>query len=314
MQSSQTVWAGEPACHRGREHDWIAGVFGVFLDQQFYRFLRQVDRPHRVGGFRLRDLHLAVDPSSRFAHRQRLHFQVKVIPEKGYQLAPAQPCGQFQIEHGEHAVFLSSGEIGTDLFRRERSHFLLFLGRQFASCGGVVWDEPLLYRLVQTLAKHGVKATDGFGAQAQVFHALVALDPAFGFGSVVKPLDIQRGELIQPDFADARNNVLVDVVLVVGGGGFPDGRFGVVLEPCFSPLPHCELAGLVRIHFSSLLQRRRQLFLALFLRFCQNVFVDGLAGLRVVSRCVTALPAAILALADVTLTICSFLSRNPSPP
>ena len=63
----------------------------------------------------------------------------------------------------------------------------------------------------------------------------------------------------------------------------------------------------MRVYFPGLLQCRRQLFFALFLRFRQNVFVDGLARFRVVARCVTALPAAILALADVALAVCPFL-------
>ena len=63
-----------------------------------------------------------------------------------------------------------------------------------------------------------------------------------------------------------------------------------------------------------LLQCCRQLFFAFFLRFCQHIFVDGLAGFRVVACCIPTLPAAILTLADVTLAVCPFLSRDPSPP
>ena len=108
--------------------------------------------------------------------------------------------------------------------------------------------------------------------------------------------------------------MLVDVVLVVSGGGFPDGRPGVILEPGLSPLTHRELAGLMRVHFSSLFQRRRQFFFAFFLGFRQYVFADGFAGFRVAAGRIAALPAAILALADVTLAVCSFLSRSLSPP
>ena len=158
-----------------------------------------------------------------------------------------------------------------------------------------------------------MEAADRLGAQAQVFHPFVTLDPAFGLGLVVEFLNVQSGQLIQLDFAYAGDDVFVDVVLVVGGGGFPDGRFGVVLEPSLSPLPHCELAGLMRVHFPGLFQRR-QLFLAFFLRFRQHVFVDGFAGFRVVACGITALPSAILALADVALAVCPFFSRSLSPP
>ena len=157
-----------------------------------------------------------------------------------------------------------------------------------------------------------MEVADRFGAQAQTLHALIALHPAFGL--VVEFLDIQRGRLAQLDFSNAGDDVFVDVVFVVGCGGLPDGGFRVILEPDFSPLAYRELAALMRVHFPSLLQCCRQFFLARFLRSCQHVFVDGFAGFRVVACCVAALPAAILALADVTLTICSFLSRDPSPP
>ena len=314
MKPSQTVRAVESTCHWGWEHHWIAGVFGVFPDQKSYRFLRQVDRPHEVGSLGLGHLYLAVDPSRGFTHCQRLLFQVKIIPKKGHQLSPPKACGQLQIEHGENAVFLCGGEIGADLLCRERPHLFLFLGRQFAPSGGVIGDKPLLYRLIQALAEHGVETTERFGAQAQIFHTLVTLDSALGFGFVVEFLDIQRGQLVQLDFAYVGDDVFVDVVLVVGGGGFPDGGFRVILEPRFDPLSYRELAGLMSIHFSSLFQGRRQLFFAFFQRFRQHIFVDGFAGFRVVARCVAALPAAILALADVALTICSFFSRDPSPP
>ena len=159
-----------------------------------------------------------------------------------------------------------------------------------------------------------MEAANRFGAQAQILHTLVAFDPTFGLGLVVKLLDLQRGQLVQLDFSDVRDNVLVDVVLVVGGGGLPDGRPGVILEPGLSPLTHRELAGLMRVHFPGLFQRRCQLFFAFFLRFSQHVFTDGLAGFRIAARCIAALPAAIFALADVTLAVCSFLGRGLSPP
>ncbi len=102
-------------------------------------------------------------------------------------------------------------------------YLLLLLRRQLAASSGVVGDEPLLYRLVQALAEHDVKAADSFGAQAQVLHVVVTLDLALGLGLVIKFLDIQRGQLAELDFPDIRYDVLIDIVLVVGGGGFPDG-------------------------------------------------------------------------------------------
>lgn len=54
------------------------------------------------------------------------------------------------------------------------------------------------------------------------------MHPAFGLGLVVELLEVQGGELAELDFTDVGHDVLVDVVFVVGGGGLPDGGFGIV--------------------------------------------------------------------------------------
>jgi len=260
VQPSDTVWPIELACYRGGEHDGVGGVLAVFLDQQVDGFLRQVNRPHRVGGFGLGYLYLAVDASCGFGDAQGLSFQVKVIPEEGHQLTPADARGQFQVEHGEDSVFLRCSEVGADLLRRKGLHLLLLLGRELASCGRVVRDKPFLHRLIQALPEHGVEAADGLVAEAQVFHALVTFDPALGLGFVVELLDIQCGELAEFDFADVGHDVLVDVVLVIGGGGLADRGLGIVFEPGFGPLAYRKLARFAGIDFSRQLQCRRQFF------------------------------------------------------
>ena len=312
MQPTDAVRAVEIPSYRGGEHDRVAGVFGVFLDQQVDGLLRQIDRPHRVGGLGLGHLHLAVDSSCGFGDAQGLSFQVKVIPEEGHQLTPADARGQFQVEHGEDSVFLRCSEVGADLLRRKGLHLLLLLGRELASCGRVVRDKPLLHRLIQALPEHGVEAADGFAAEAQVFHALVTFDSALGLGFVVELLDIQCGELAEFDFADVGHDVLVDVVLVVGGGGLPDGGLGVILEPGFRPLAYCVLTGFVCIHFFGLLQGHRQLFFAFLLGFCQDVFVDGLSRFWVVACCVAALPVAFAPFAEAALAVCPLLGHGVS--
>lgn len=50
-------------------------------------------------------------------------------------------------------------------------------GWQFASCGRVIGDEPLLHCLVRALAEHGMEATNRLGAQA---HALLCGVPSSG--------------------------------------------------------------------------------------------------------------------------------------
>ena len=66
VQPSDAVRSVEITCHRGGEHDGIAGMFAVFLDEQAHRFFRQEDCPHRVGGLGLGHLHLTVNPPGRF--------------------------------------------------------------------------------------------------------------------------------------------------------------------------------------------------------------------------------------------------------
>ena len=312
VQPSDTVWPIELACYRGGEHDGVGGVLAVFLDQQVDGLLRQENCPHRVGGFGLGYLYIAVDPASRLVYCQGLGLQVKVIPEEGHQLTPADARGQFQVEHGEDSVFLRCSEVGADLLRRKGLHLLLLLGRELASCGRVVRDKPFLHRLIQALPEHGVEAADGLVAEAQVLHALVPLDPAFGLGLVVELLDVQGSKFVQLDFADVGHDVLVDIVLVVGGGGFTDGGFGIVLEPGFGPLAYCELACFAGINLPGLLQCRCQLFLALFLGLGQHIFVDGFVGFWVVACCVAALPAAVAPFAEAALAVCPLLGHGVS--
>ena len=68
VQPSDTVWPIELACYRGGEHDGVGGVLAVFLDQQVDGLLRQENCPHRVGGFGLGYLYIAVDPASRLVY------------------------------------------------------------------------------------------------------------------------------------------------------------------------------------------------------------------------------------------------------
>ena len=194
------------------------------------------------------------------------------------------------------------------------SRSMVFCGRkivctELAVLGGVTGDQVLLNRLIQTLAEHGVEAADGFVAQAEIFHPFIAFNSALGLGLIVELLEIQCGELTEFDFADVGHDVLIDVVLVIGGSGFSDRGLGVVLEPSFRPLTHCILVGFVCIHFSGLRQGCRQLFFAFLLSFRQHIFVDGFAGFRVVARCVSAFPATVLALANIAFSVGTLLSH-----
>ena len=81
-------------------------------------------------------------------------------------------------------------------------------------------------------------AMDEAVAQTLVFQfdVGVPLDPPGGFQLVVELLDLGRGELVQPDRANAGDDVLLNVVVVVVRRLFPDGGLGVGLEPLSTPI------------------------------------------------------------------------------
>ena len=56
---------------------------------------------------------------------------------------------------------------------------------------------------------------------------------------VVKPLDLNGGQLVQWDAANSGDDVVLDVVGVVGFCVGPDVRLGVDLVPRFHPRTDC---------------------------------------------------------------------------
>lgn len=310
VQPPHAVRAVHLPRHRRGEHIRIFGVFGVFLYQKIHRLFRKADRPHRVGGFRLGDPHLTLQPSRRLRDVQGSGVHIKVSPEKGRQLSPSQPRGQLQIEHGQDSMLLGGTEVRSDLLRRKDLHLLFLLRRQTAAECRIERNEPLLHRLLQRSAEHGVESTHRSGTQALVLHALVLLHPAAALGFIVKYLKIQRGEFFQFDLTDAWYDVVLNVTAIIFSGGVLDRWLAVDLVPEPAPLAHCVLSSLTHIDFCAFLNGLCELFFAFLLRLGKNVFIDGLAGDRIMTGGVAALPPAILALADIALAVCSFLSRS----
>ena len=148
----------------------------------------------------------------------------------------------------------------------------------------MVGDEPLLHSLVQRRAEHGVESPHCPGAQAPVLHPFVFLHPAALFRFIVEFLEIQGGELFQFDLADVGRDVVLNIAAVVFRCAVFDGRLAVVLVPEPAPFLYRVLPCLGHIDFPAFLNGLGQLLLALFLRFCQNIFVNGLARHRVVYR------------------------------
>ena len=121
-------------------------------------------------------------------------------------------------------------------------HFFLFQLRQLAALGGVGEDQPLRHRLLQAVVQQRVNTPNHSGAEAFVpeFRKIFALNPSAFLEIVVKPLDLNGGQLVQRDAADSGDDVVLNVVGVVRFGVGPDARLGVDLIPRFHPRTDCE--------------------------------------------------------------------------
>ena len=131
---------------------------------------------------------------------------------------------------------------------------------------------------------------------------------------LVELLQFQRSEFFQGDLANVGLDVVVDVAPVGLVGGWPYFYLGVVLKPHLHPLPHRVPANLGRVQSFRFLDCLFQLGLGLCLGFSQDVLVDGPARLRVAAGGVPALPATVLALAEVSLPVGSTFCHGLLPP
>ena len=108
--------------------------------------------------------------------------------------------------------------------------------------------------------------------------------------------------------------MVVDVPPVGLVGRRTDLHLGVVLEPDIHPLPHAVFLGFCLIYDLCFLNSLLQFGSGLRLGPSQDVPVDGLACLRVVSGGVPALPAAIFPFSEVALPVGSAFCHVVSPP
>ena len=136
---------------------------------------------------------------------------------EGQQFTAPQAGGQFQIESGQQSSFFRFGKIQADFLLRQDLHFFLFKLWQLAALGGVGEDEPLRHRLLQAVVQQCVDAPHHSGAEAFVLESrkIFALDSSSFLEVVVKPLDLNGGQLVQRDAANSRYDVVLDVVCVV---------------------------------------------------------------------------------------------------
>ena len=112
-------------------------------------------------------------------------------------------------------------------------HFPFLKLGQFAALGGVGEEQVLRHRLLQAVVQQRVDAPHHSGAETFVleFRKILALDSPALLEGVVKPLDLNGGQLVQGNISDSGDDVVLDVVGVVRLCVGPDAGFGVDLVP-----------------------------------------------------------------------------------
>ena len=219
------------------EHIWVARVLFVLGNQQVDCLLRESQRSHGVACFRRTDHQFAVDSIYLLCDRKRFALHIQVRPLEGQQFTAPQAGGQLQIEGREKPTALRFRKVHTDFLLRQNLHFFLVKLRQLAALSGVGEEQPFGYRLLQAVVQQCVNAANHSGAEAFVpeFREVFALDSSALLEVVVKPLDLDGGQLVQRDAADSGDDVVFNVVGVVRLCVGPDAGFGVDLVPRFHP-------------------------------------------------------------------------------
>ena len=217
----------------------------VFGNQQVDRLLRKGQRPHRVACFRRTDHQFPVNSIYLFRDSKRPVFNVQVRPLEGQQFPSPQARGQFQIEGREKLTALRFRKVHPDFLLRQDLHFPFLKLRQLAALSGIGEEQPLRHRLLQAVVQQRVDAPHHPGTETFVleFRKIFALDSPALLEVVVKPLDLNGGQLVQRDVADSRYDVVLDIIGVVRFGVGPDAWLGVDLVPRFHPRTDCVSPG-----------------------------------------------------------------------
>ena len=146
-------------------------------------------------------------------------------------------------------------------------------------------------------------APDGGAAQTRALGLLHGSAAAVLLQLPVQVLNLPGGQLVELDLPDVGDGMQLDAPPVVLRRGEPQVGFGVDLKPQPQPLGHRVFSSPGHVQAAGLPNGLLQLRLDLGLGSAQYVLDDPLAGIRVVSGGVPALPAAIAALANISLTI-----------
>ena len=121
------------------------------------------------------------------------------------------------------------------------------------------------------------------------------------------------GQLCKFYAADSRHRVDVHHHFIPLCRGQADVGLGVDFIPLCKPRRNRVVIHAGHVQIFSAVYRPGQLFLDLSLGFSKHVFDDALTGGGVVACRVTSFPATILALAYVSLTICSLFCHILAP-
>ena len=293
----------------------IARVLFVLGNQQVDCLLRKCQCADGISRFRRAYNQFPVDAVHLFRDGKRFALHVQVHPLESQQFPSPQAGGQLQIEGCKEPSALRFRKVHPDFLLRQDLHFPFLKLRQLAALGGIAEDEPLRHRLLQAVVQQCVNAPHHSGAEAFVpeFGEVFALDSPSFLEIVVKPLDLDGGQLVQGNISNSGDDVVLDVVRIVRFGVGPDAGLGVDLVPRFHPRTDRVSPGFGYIQPLAFADCGLEFLLDLGLRLAQHVLDDALSALRVIACGVTAFPAAILSFSDIALAVCSSFWHGISP-
>ena len=112
-------------------------------------------------------------------------------------------------------------QIGLILLRRDHLQLRFCdLGRNTELCR-ITWNQPFLHSALQRGFQHNMDPMHGRAAEAWLFVFGVFPNPAVFQQVFVELLDVQRGQLIQLNVAQARSYMMIDVALIIPRCRFP---------------------------------------------------------------------------------------------
>ena len=189
------------------EQIWVARVLFVLGNQQVDCLLRKGQCANGISRFRWAYHQFPVDAIYLLGDGKRPVLNIQVRPLEGQQFPSPQAGGQLQIEGREKPSALRFRKVHPDFLLRQDLHFF-----RFSSCGslqpwaGLVRMQPLRHRLLQAVVQQRVDAAHHSGAETFVleFRKILALDSPALLEVVVKPLDLNGGQLVQRDVCQFR--------------------------------------------------------------------------------------------------------------